>query len=361
MKFVVFGLTISSSWGNGHATLWRGLCAALAERGHSVTFFEQDAPYYASHRDATQLPGVDLRLYGDWDDIRRTAERELQAADVAMVTSFCPDGSRASDLVLQSRAAVKSYYDMDTPVTLHALERGERPPYVPAYGLAGFDVVFSYTGGRALDGLRSKLGARAVAPLYGSVDPAVHRPLEPVAALRSRLSYLGTYADDRQRALDRLFLEPARRRPELKFALAGSQYPAHFAWPASVYYFSHLPPGDHAAFYSSSDWTLNVTRGPMAALGYCPSGRLFEAAACATPTISDWWEGLDSFFVPGEELVVARTTDDVLAALDLDENARRRIGARARERALTCHTAAARAIELERVVSECSALSAPSA
>jgi spore maturation protein CgeB len=192
-----------------------------------------------------------------------------------------------------------------------------------------------------------------VAPLYGSVDPDVHRPVPPDPRLQANLSYLGTYAADRQAALDRLFLQPAKERGGLKFALAGSLYPEQFDWQANIFYLSHLPPGDHAAFYSSSDWTLNITRGPMAKLGYCPSGRLFEAAACGTPIVTDSWDGLDEFFTPGEEIVVAQETGDVLRALEFDEAERRGIGARARERALDCHTAAARAQEFERTIENC--------
>jgi spore maturation protein CgeB len=352
MKLVVFGLTISSSWGNGHATLWRGLCRALAARGHSVTFFERDVPYYAAHRDTIHPDGCDLRLYASWDDVWRQAVVELSGADVGMVTSFCADARDACALVLASDAAVRAYYDMDTPVTLHRLAQGERPAYLPDYGLSDFDVVFSYSGGRSLEQASALLGARRVAPLYGSVDPAVHHRVPEAPRFRSDLSYLGTYAADREEALDSLFMEPARRREGRRFVLAGSQYPEGFPWPAGVAYVSHLPPADHSSFYSSSAWTLNITRGPMAALGYCPSGRLFEAAACATPVVTDGWEGLDAFFAPGEEIVIARTTADVLDALDMHDAERRRIGIRAMERALDCHTADVRAQELERIVGD---------
>ena len=192
-----------------------------------------------------------------------------------------------------------------------------------------------------------------MAPLYGSVDSDVHHPVQPDPRLRADLSYLGTYAADRQPALDRLFLQPAKARGGLKFALAGSQYPEAFEWQSNIFYLSHLPPGDHAAFYSSSQWTLNITRGPMAKLGYCPSGRLFEAAACGTPIVTDSWDGLDQFFTPGAEIVVAHETADVLRVLECDDEDRQAIGARARERALDCHTAAARAIELERTLEDC--------
>jgi spore maturation protein CgeB len=355
MKLVVFGLTISSSWGNGHATLWRGLCRALGERGHSVTFFERDVPYYAAHRDTIDPAGCELRLYSQWDEIWSEALAALTDADVGMVTSFCPDARDASSLLLASNAAVKAYYDMDTPITLDAVGRGERPAYLPLDGLSAYDIVFSFTGGRSLDLVRSLLGARRASPLYGSVDGAVHHRVAPRDSFRADLSYIGTYAANREEALDRLFLEPARQQPSARFVLAGSQYPDDFRWTDSIHYLSHLPPADHAAFYSSSKWTLNITRGPMATLGYCPSGRLFEAAACATAILTDGWEGLDAFFAPGEELVVVRTTEDVLAALDIPDEARERIGLRARERALDCHTAAVRAMELERDIESATA------
>lgn len=350
MNFVVFGLTISSSWGNGHATIWRGLCRALAGRRHRVTFFERDVPYYAAHRDAPRPEGCDLRLYAHWDEVRGPAAAAAAAADVAMVTSYCPDAPAAADLVLSSRAPAKVFYDLDTPVTLDRLARGEPVEYVPRYGYAPFDLVLSFTGGGALDAVRTRLGARAVAPLYGSVDPEVHRPVAADAGRQSDLSYLGTYAADRQPALERLFVEPARRRPARRFVLAGSMYPADFPWQPNIHYLAHMPPPDHPSFYCSSRLTLNITRGPMAAMGYCPSGRVFEAAACGTAVVSDWWEGLDRFFTPGDEILIAHDTDDALAALDLDARARRRIGAAARERALAEHTAEARARELEAVI-----------
>jgi spore maturation protein CgeB len=349
MRFVIFGLTISSSWGNGHATLWRGLCRGLAARGHQVTFFERDVPYYASHRDARQPDGCDLRLYNRWTDARDAAAAALAGADVAMVTSYCPDAQEATDLVLSS-AATTVFYDMDTPVTLDRLDRGEPVPYLPRQGLEPFDLVLSYTGGRALDTLQERLGARAVAPLYGSVDPAAHHPVAADPSIGFDLTYLGTYAADRQDALGRLLLEPARERPGKRFAIAGSLYPADFPWLPNVFYLTHMPTPDHPRFYCSSALTLNVTRGPMAAMGYCPSGRLFEAAACGAVVVSDWWEGLDAFFDPWREIVVVRTPADVLRALEIGPAERQRIGAAARRRVLADHTAEARTRDLERAL-----------
>lgn len=347
MKVVIFGLSVSSSWGNGHAALWRGLIRALLDQGHRVTFFERDVPYYAENRDLWELPeGGDLVLYPDWASAVPEARRALAGADVGMVTSYCPDGLAATELVLDSALAVRCFYDLDTPVTLARLEAGEQVGYIGPDGLAGFDLVLSYTGGGALEALRTRLGARRTAPIYGSVDPALHRPAAPRPEYRALLSYLGTYAADRQTTLERLFVEPARRLPDERFVIGGAQYPDAFPWTANTFFVRHLPPPEHPSFYCSSSLTLNVTRAAMARMGWCPSGRLFEAAACGVPILSDWFAGLDAFFVPGQEILVAGTTDDAMEALLLPAAALKQIADRARERTLDEHTAARRALEM---------------
>lgn len=350
MKIVIFGLAISSSWGNGHATIWRGLARALHKRGHKVVFFERDAPHYASSRDMDCADWVELVIYPDWERIRRRAELELVGADVAMVTSYCADGRAASELALSSGAAVKCFYDLDAPITLKAVMENGQVMYLPPEGLGGFDLVLSYTGGKALEGLARLLGAVRVAPLYGSVDPSVHSPGSRVDEYASDLSYLGTYSSDRRSALTALFVEPARRAPGRRFVLGGSLYPGDFPWTRNIFYISHVPPPRHPAFYSSSLWTLNATRGAMAEMGYCPSGRLFEAAACEAPVVSDGWDGLEEFFAPGQEIVVAESAEEVLGALTMSEWQRRSIARNARERALAEHTSDARAAELERLI-----------
>jgi spore maturation protein CgeB len=351
MHFVIFGLTLSSSWGNGHATLWRGLLKALANRGHSAVFYEKDVSYYRDARDGWLPPaGVRLRLYADFAEIVYEVARELPEAEVAMVTSYCPDGVAASRLLLDSPARLKVFYDLDTPVTLDALRSGTPVTYLPEAGLAGFDLVLSYTGGRALEELQTHLGAQRVAPLYGWVDPEIHRAADPLDEFHSSLSYLGTYAADRQPALMELFVKPAHARPEDRFVIGGAQYPQDFPWAENIYFVRHLPPWLHPAFFCSGRATLNVTRRAMADYGFCPSGRLFEAAACGTPIITDIWDGLDSFFAPGDEILPVRSTADVLGALSLSDAELRRIGEAARERTLTEHTAACRAGQLERIL-----------
>lgn len=352
MKIVIFGLSISSSWGNGHATLWRGLCRALAAHGHDVHFFEHDLPYYAGNRDFTHLAESHLHIYSDWNQVYAEARRHVREAEVAITTSYCPDAKQAAALMFDAPRTCSVFYDLDTAVTLDRLHRGEPVEYIPENGLRDFDLVLSYTGGCALTALRLDLGAKAVRPLYGWVDPALHYPQPPRPEFQSDLSYLGTYAEDRQEILERLFVEPARQRPNMRFTIAGAQYPQDFPWSNNIFFARHLPPPYHPSLFASSRLTLNVTRRAMAEWGYCPSGRLFEASACKTPLISDWWTGLDDFFRPGEEILIANSTEDALNALDLPPQELTEIADRAYERTMAEHTADVRAQEFERILDQ---------
>jgi spore maturation protein CgeB len=355
MKFIVFGLTISSSWGNGHATLWRGLMRALTSLGHSITFFEREVPYYANNRDLWELwDAAELVLYDDWRNVAAKGIREIENADAAIVTSYCPDGREAAQLVLDHAPALKLFYDLDTPVTLAKLQNGEQVAYLPDQGLGDFDLVLSYTGGRALDELRDRLGARRTAPLYGHVDQHWHKPAPHEPWYSADLSYLGTYAADRQDAVEKLLIESARRRPDARFLIGGSAYPAEIEWPENVRKLDHIPPSHHPSFFSSSRLTLNITRADMARMGWCPSGRLFEAAACSAAIVSDSWGGLDEFFEPGEEILLAAEVPHVLAALEMTDSELAAIGNRARQRVLDEHTSSHRAAQLVELIRNCS-------
>jgi spore maturation protein CgeB len=356
VKIVIFGLTISSSWGNGHATLWRGLCKHLARAGHAIVFFERDVPYYAGARDLHELPDGQLRLFADWDDVRTNAIREVRDADVAIVTSYCPDAIAATELILSQARALPVFYDLDTPVTLARLMAGDTVPYIGPRGLRDFELVLSFTGGpRVVDEFRAKVGARNIKPLYGHVDTDTHRPVPPQPHYRADLSYLGTYSDDRQQTLERLFVAPARNRPDLRFLIGGAQYPDDFPWSSNTYFVRHLPPSEHASFFASSRLTLNVTRRAMAEMGWCPSGRLFEAAACGAPLLSDDWPGIGDFFTPGEELLIAHQASDTLAALDMADTDLKRMAQRAYERTMDQHTSDKRASELTSLLEQAAA------
>lgn len=345
LKITIFGLTISSSWGNGHATPYRAITKGLCRDGHEVHFYEKDVPYYARHRDFSSSPHCDLALYSDWQSVRTSALASVAECDAVICSSFCPDGARIIEDVLEVNGPVKVFYDLDTPVTLGRLERGG-VEYLRREQIPEFDLYLSFTGGGTLNELRLRWQAKLAVALYGCVDPGVHMRTAVPPEYCCDLSYMGTYAADRQEKLDQLFLEPARRASEKTFVLAGSMYPWQWQWPANVKRFEHVSPADHSALYSSSRLTLNITRKEMARWGYCPSGRFFEAAACGTPIVTDWFEGLESFFDPDRELLVVNSTEDVSRALGIPDSELAKIAQRARQRALAEHTGEHRAREL---------------
>ena len=344
VHIAVFGLTVSSSWGNGHAKQWRALGRALAKHNVRLVFFERHQPHFADARDGVSFPGIDLVVYDDWSVVERTARAAVLGADAAIVTSLCPDGPEAADLV-RGRSRFAIFYDLDTPVTLGSPD-GEPAAYLPRDGMIGFDLVLSSTGGPALDALARRFGADPVWPLYGCVDPEAFTAEPTARRPEVALSYLGTYAQDRQWLLSSLFVEAARRMPERSFLIGGAQYPSDFPWTRNTMFVRHVEPAQHRRFYGAAPLTLNVTRASMARMGYCPSGRLFEAAACETAVISDVWEGIETFFAPGEEILLAQSVDDIIGAIELGPTTLARIGARARERVLAEHSADHRASEL---------------
>jgi len=347
MKLVVLGLSLSSSWGNGHATTFRALLKAFAARGHDILFLERDVPWYRDNRDVADPAYCRLEYYSDLAGLARW-RGEIADADAVMVGSYVPEGVEVARFVQAHARGATAFYDIDTPVTLAKLERGDFE-YLSPQVIPGYDVYLSFTGGPTLRRIEREYGSPAARALYCSVDPDAYPPLD--VPKRWDLSYLGTYSADRQPTLERLLIEPARRMSDRRFVVAGPQYPADIHWPANVQRIDHLPPAEHPAFYAASRYTLNVTRADMIAAGWSPSVRLFEAAACAVPVVSDVWEGLDSLFTPDEEIVLARTTEEVVALLSSDADAGA-MGRRARARVMHGHRAADRAADLEAHLAE---------
>jgi spore maturation protein CgeB len=340
MKLIVLGLTLSSAWGNGHATTFRSLLSAFAARGHEVVFLERDKPWYASNRDMPHPDFCELHYYRSVDELANW-RADIAAADAVMVGSYVPEGVAVGTFVQEHARGVTCFYDIDTPVTLAKLARGDFEYLAPDL-IAGYAIYFSFTGGPTLARLEQEFGSPSARALYCTVDADRYTPLD--VPKRWDLTYLGTYSDDRQPTLERLLIETARRCPERRFAVAGPQYPGKIEWPANVERIEHLAPAVHAEFYSASRFTLNVTRADMIAAGWSPSVRLFEAGACATPIISDRWAGLEDLFEPGSEIILAEGTEDVIAALQRDATA---IGERARCTVLAHHSAHRRAEQLE--------------
>ncbi len=345
MKIVMLGLSITSSWGNGHATTYRSLIRGLSHRGHQVIFLERDVPWYASNRDCERPPYCQVGLYKNLTDLRQNWAHTVQSADAVIVGSYTPEGQACGDFVLRTAQGIRAFYDIDTPVTLAQLKAGSCE-YLAPEQIRRYDLYLSFTGGPLLQELSDRYGA-APKPFYCSVDESLYYP-ERRSAEFLDLGYLGTYSSDRQHKLDTLLLETARRWPAGRFAVFGPLYPADLHWPSNVSRRDHCSPVEHRGFYCAQRFTLNVTRADMTQTGYSPSVRLFEAAACGTPIISDWWPGLDQFFEPGREIYVAQSTRDVLSILRYASDAERRtVGERARARVLQHHTGERRAGELE--------------
>ena len=351
MNFVIVGLSITSSWGNGHATTYRALVRALAARGHDVLFLERDMPWYAENRDLPSPPFCRTRLYNTVGELEDRHAESIHRADVVIVGSYVPQGIAAGDVVLRHARGVTAFYDIDTPVTLARLAAG-RVDYITAQQIPRYELYLSFTGGPTLDLLHQRFGARRPRALYCSVDSDLYFPERRIAK-RYDLGYLGTYSEDRQPVLERLMLQAARRWREGRFVVAGPQYPESIVWPPNVERVQHLAPRRHRRFYNQLRYTLNVTRRDMVKAGYSPSVRLFEAAACGSVIISDNWKGLDRFFTPAAEILLSRNAAQTCRYIrEIAEDERRQIGMRARARVLGAHTAHHRARELEAFVAD---------
>jgi spore maturation protein CgeB len=344
LDIVVIGLSLSSSWGNGHATTFRSLLRGLDALGHSVLFLERDVPWYADSRDLPDPDFCVLRYYEGIADMTSRFAKAIRDADAVIVGSYVPQGVKVIDAVAAIRPDPLFFYDIDTPVTLAKLAQGDEE-YLARRQIPLFETYFSFSGGPVLNRLETEFGARSAAALYCSVDAAQYRATgEPI---EWDLGYIGTYSPDRQPVLERLLLEPARRLPDRRFVVAGPQYPPAIDWPQNVERIEHLPPAQHASFYSRQRFTLNVTRADMVEAGWSPSVRLFEAAACGTPIISDFWNGLDRLLPDGEAIVIAHSAAEVVSALTGTSDARREaIAAAARARVMAGHTGVVRAREL---------------
>lgn len=350
LDIVVCGLSITSSWGNGHATTYRALVRALARRGHRVRFLERDVPWYAENRDLPEPRYAETFLYRSLEELRDRHGDAVRHADLVIVGSYVPEGRQVGDWALATSKGLVAFYDIDTPVTRAALARGGAD-YLAAEQVRRYQLYLSFTGGPTLGWLERELGSPMARPLYCAFDPELYVPGERDS--QWDLGYMGTYCADRQPALERLLLEPASRMERSRFVVAGPLYPDDVAWPANVDRIPHLAPGQHPAFYCGQRFTLNLTRRAMMSAGWSPSVRLFEAAACGVPIISDAWPGLETFFRLGHEILIARSPEDILRYLGmLDEEEARRIGRRARKRALAEHTAEHRVEQLESYVAE---------
>jgi spore maturation protein CgeB len=345
MEIVILGSTITHSGCNGHASTYGRLVRELSARGHRVLFLERDGEGYAWKGNLPKPRCARVGFYSTLEQLKDRYARAIKSADVIIVGSYVKQGIAIGEWVSHIAEGVTAFYDMDTPVTIANLAKGNLD-YLSKALIPRYQIYLSFAGGPVLNLLENRYGSPMARPLYGCVDPDLYHPEE--CERNWDLGYLGTYSEERQPALDELLLEPARNWKQGRFVVAGSQYPRSIGWPKNVKRDPRLSMAKRRVFYNAQKFTLNITPANMVEAGYAPSVRLFEAAACGTPIISDDWEGLDTFFEPKREILITHSAEmSLYYLLETTEEERLQLAARARARVLANHTAKHRALELE--------------
>lgn len=347
MKIAVYGSSLLSAYWNGAATYYRGILGALAARGAEIAFYEPDALDRQAHRDIAPPDWCRVVVYPATDDGVAAVAADAAGADVAIKTSgvgYADDALLAQVFAHARDDALKVWWDVDAPATLAAIDVAEDHPLRAA--LPQLDLVLTYGGGEAVRKRYFGLGAKDCVAVYNALDPATHHPVPPEPRFACDLGLLANRLPDREARIDEFFLGPAAELPGARFLLGGSGWEDK-ALPPAVARLGHVGTALHNAFNCSARAVLNVTRDSMAATGYSPPTRLFEAAGAGACVITDAWRGIEMFLTPGQEVLVARDAADVVEALGgLTPERAREIGAAALGRVRAEHTYDRRAAAL---------------
>jgi spore maturation protein CgeB len=350
MNIVILGLSITSSWGNEHAATYRGLVRELHNRNHQVLFLERDVPAYASHPDLINPAFCQVKRYSSVQDLEQQFTEHIRKADIVIVGSSIQDGVIVGEWVIKTAQGIKAFYDIDIALTLSKLDN-EVCEYLHPLQIPKYDLYLSFSGGPTLEILEQKYGSPKARPLYSAFDPELYYPEQQ--EVKWDLGYLSNYSDDRQLPLEKLMLDAARAWPAGRFVVAGNKYPESIHWSENTQLIPYLPSDQDRAFYNSQRFTQNITHSNFIKVGYAPSARLFEAAACCTPIISDYWEGLETFFDIDTEILVSYAAGDTLKYLrEICNSERKSIGSHASKKVMSHHTFAHRAQELESYIQE---------
>jgi len=351
MKLVLFGSSLVSAYWNGAATYYRGICKAMYARGHEIVFVEPDLYDRQAHRDLVDDPDyATVRVCHSWSDL----ETELERARGADLVAKCSgvggwDMELASGVLsLRQPGTQVVFWDVDAPQTL-AAAAAESPALAGTFRalIPQFDAILLYGGGPPVESAYARLGARRTALIYNAVDPDDYFPIQSDPRRDCDVLFMGNRMPDREQRVHELFFRAAHSAPELRFVLGGSGWD-DVELPPNVRWIGHVPTSEHRAWNCSAHIVMNINRNDMAATGFSPPTRVFEAAGCASCVLTDAWTGIETFFVPGREILVAGTAGDVVDAVRATsaEDARQ-IGGAARARVLRDHTYTARAAQLE--------------
>jgi spore maturation protein CgeB len=355
VKIALFGSSLVSAYWNGAATYYRGICKAMQARGHEIVFVEPDLYERQAHRDLViDPPYASVRVCAGWSELKRELEHARGADLVAKCSGVGGWDMELADAVLelQSDRTTVAFWDVDAPQTLAAAvnepkdANGTFRQLIPRY-----DLILLYGGGPPVQQAYARLGAKRAELVYNAVDPDDYYPVAPNPQRACDLLFMGNRMPDREQRVHDLFFRAAELAPELHFVLGGNGW-SDCELPSNVRYVGHVPTGEHRAWNCSASMVLNINRADMAATGYSPPTRVFEAAGCGCCVLTDAWEGIATFFEPGAEILVAASAAEIVAYLRKTSLQRaREIGAAARQRVLRDHTYARRAEELDQVLS----------
>jgi spore maturation protein CgeB len=352
MKIAFFGSSLVSAYWNGACTYYRGIVRGLDARGHRIAFYEPDAFERQAHRDIEDPEWAEVVVYEAREE-RAVRDVIATAADADVVVKA--SGVGVFDEVLEQAVAelegpaLRIFWDVDAPATLAAMEADAENPLRGPIGR--YDLVLTYGGGQPVIDRYAALGARTCVPIYNALDPEAHHPEAPRPELACDLAFLGNRLPDREERVEEFFFRAVEALPQRSFLLGGNGWEDRVEGLENVRCLGHVPPGDHNALNRSALAVLNVSRESMAANGWSPATRVFEAAGAGACLISDAWEGIEDFLAPDEEVLVARDGAEVAALLaSLDPDRARNIGAAALERVLAEHTYERRAEQVEQVL-----------
>jgi spore maturation protein CgeB len=355
MKIAFFASSLVSAYWNGAATYYRGIVRALHERGHQVTFYEPDAYDRQKHRDMADPPWAKVVVYSAASeaDVLATVE-QARGADLVVKASGVGVHDELLEravLDLQGPGTLVAFWDVDAPATLDRVHGNAADPFLPL--VPRYDIVLTYGGGEPVRQAYLGLGARDCVPIYNALDPSTHHPVPPEPRFQCDLAFLGNRLPDREARVEEFFLRAAAQLPQHRMLLGGSGW-GDKPLPANVQYLGHVYTADHNAFNCTPRAVLNVSRESMARYGFSPATRVFEAAGAAACLITDAWEGLETFFAPAEEVLVAHDGDEVAEHVrTLDASRAREIGQAAYRRVLAEHTYAHRAAQVDAVLQGC--------
>ena len=343
-RLAFYGSSLLSSYWNGAATYYRGILSALAPLGWDITFYEPDAFDRQRHRDIAPPSYARVEVYPATEQGLATVLAQAAAADVVVKASGVGvfDDALITGLLAHARPSAHTvFWDVDAPATLATLQADPAHPIRTL--LPRLSAVFTYGGGPPVVRAYAALGARSCTPIYNALDPATHFPVPSDPRFAADLGFLANRLPDREARVDAFFASAAERLPARGFLLGGAGWEDK-AFPANIRRLGHVGTADHNAFNATPLAVLNVARDSMAATGFSPATRVFEAAGAGACLITDAWEGLERFLAPGEQVLVARDGRDVadhLASLTVERAAA--IGAAALQRVLTEHTYTIRA------------------